>query len=236
MARIVPLGLTPNEAKGWYIHYVLMPWLFKGIIAIGLGSVAVFSMLTPLIEYLESTLALHMVAQHVLFMVAGFLIAYGLDSLVLVASRLSRKVSGAYSFLLKANSILNKWGLMTFIVAALLIAYWYLPANFNAAVLSESVHIEMHFTIFAAGGLVFVGSKLLTKRAQRIAPIIAGKAVGLYGAIMLLTPAYLYPAYPVSEQVETGVVMVVLMVVLDMTLMPIWLYNYFGKGAVSRSS
>ena len=74
---------------------------------------------------------------------------------------------------------------------------------------------------------------MLTKRARQIAPIIAGKAMGLFGAILLLTPTYIYSVYPVSEQAEAGVVMEVLMLVLDLTVLPIWLYNYFGKGPVS---
>ncbi len=193
-------------------------------------------MLTPLNEYLESTLTLHMIAQHFLYIAPGFVLAYGIDSLILVASRLSKKVSEVYSFLLKANSIFNKWGTTAFIVAALFTAYWYFPVNFNAAVLSASIHFEMHFTLFVAGGLVYVGSKLLTKIAQRIAPIIAGKAMGLYGAFLLLTSTYLYHVYPVPEQAETGVVLVVMMLVLDLTVVPIWLYKYFGKTVVVPAS
>jgi cytochrome c oxidase assembly factor CtaG len=152
--------------------------------------------------------------------------------MLFVASRFHDKVAEVYRRLLKANSVFNKWGIVTFVVAALLTAYWYLPANFDAAVLGGMVHLEMHITLLVAGGLVYGGSRGLTKRARQIAPIIVGKAMGLFGAILLLTPTYIYSVYPASEQAEAGVVMEVLMLVLDLTVLPIWLYNYFGKGPV----
>ena len=168
-----------------------------------------------------------------LYIAAGFLISYGVDSLIFVASAFHRKVAEMYRHLLTANSVLNKWGIAAFVTASLLTAYWYLPANFDAAVLSVMVHFEMHVTLFVVGGLVFGGSRGLTKRARQLAPIVLGKAMGLYGAILLLTPTYIYSVYPAPQQAEAGVVMEVLMLVLDLTVLPIWLYNYFGRGPVS---
>lgn len=233
MNRIVPLGLTPNEAKGWYLRAVLMPWVLSGVIAICIAFTMLLSMLTPLSTYLESTLTLHMIAGHFIYLAAGFLLMYGLHSLTFVASRFHTTIEEIYQQLLKANFIFNRWGAAIFIMASLLTAYWYLPANFDAAVANGTAHYEMHIALVLAGALVYIGSRGLTKDARRIAPIIAGKAMGLYGVIMLLTPMYIYTAYPATEQVEAGVVLVVLMLVLDLTVLPIWLYNYFGKGPVS---
>jgi hypothetical protein len=230
--RIVPLGLTPNEAKGWYLRAVLMPWLLRGVLAFSTASAIIFSMITPLGAYLESTLTLNM-AHGFLCITAGFLISYSADSLIFVASAFHSKVAEMHRHLLAANSVFNKWGIAAFFTASLLTAYWYLPANFDAAVLSVLVHFEMDVTLFVVGVLVFVGSKGLTKRARQLAPIVVGKAMGLYGAILLLTPTYIYSVYPAPQQAEAGVVMEVLMLVLDLTVLPIWLYNYFGRGPVS---
>jgi len=229
--RIVPLGLTPNEAKGWYLRAVSMPWLLRAIAAIGASSVIIFSMITPLGAYLESTLTLNMV-HGFLYIAAGFLLSYGVDSMVFVASAFHGKVAEMYRHLLTANSVLNKWGIAPFTAASLLTVYWYLPANLDAAV-SAMVHIEMHVTLFVVGCLVFGGSRGLTKRARQLAPIVVGKAMGLYGAILLLTPTNIYSVYPAPQQAEAGVVMEVLMLVLDLTVLPIWLYNYFGRSPVS---
>ena len=231
--RIVPLGLTIQEAKAWYRYDVSIPWLYRGLLAVVVASALALSTLTPLNEYLESTLSLHMFVQHFLFIAAGFLFAYGVDSLILAASPLSRMVSQTYTLLLKANSIVNKRGIVGFVIAAMLTAYWHLPASFSTAVLSERVHVEMHATFLIVGSLVFVGSKLLTKRMRHIAPIIVGKAMGLFGAFLLFTPRYVYSVYPVAEQSEAGLGMVIMMIVMDLTIVPYWLYNYFGKGPAS---
>lgn len=190
------------------------------------------SMITPLAAYLESTLTLHM-AHDFAYIATGFLISYGVDSLIFVASAFHRKVAEMHRHLLTANSVLNKWGIAAFVTASLLTAYWYLPANFDAAMLSVMVHFEMHVTLFVVGCLAYCGSRGLTKRARQLAPIVVGKAMGLYGAILLLTPTFLYSAYPGPQQAEAGVVMEVLMLLLDLTVLPIWLYSYFGRSPVS---
>lgn len=210
-----------------------MPWLLRGVFAIAIASTIILSMVTRLGGFLESTLTLHILAQNFLYIAAGFLIAYGLDSLLFVHSRFHGQVAEIYRHFLRANSRLNKWGVTAFIAASLLTVYWLLPTNFDAAVLSARVHFEMSVTLLVVGSLVFAGSRGLTKRARQLAPIIAWKAMGLCGAILLLTPTYIYSVYPASQQAEAGVGMEVLMLVLDLTVLPIWLYNYFGKGPVS---
>jgi cytochrome c oxidase assembly factor CtaG len=211
---------------------VLKPWLLRSVFAISTASVIIFSVITPLGAYLETTLTLN-IAHSYLYAAAGFLVSYGLESLAFVASVFQKRVAEVYRHLLTMNSVLNKWGIAAFVTASLLTAYWYLPANLGAAVRSMTVHFEMHVTLFIVGGLVFVGSRGLTKRARQLAPIILGKAMGLYGGILLLTPSVIYSVYPAPQQSETGVIMEVLMLVLDLTVLPIWLYKYFGKGPVS---
>lgn len=170
-----------------------------------------------------------MIAQHFILATVGFLLAYGVDSLAFAASTAYSKGRVIYDSLLTANRRVNKFGIITFVVAAVMLMYWYLPTNFNMVSFSDRVHLEMHLTLFAAGGLLYVGSKALTKAMKRLAPVILSKAIGLSGAFLLLTPAHLYAAYLQSEQVDAGVAMVVMMVLLDLTIVPTWLYNYFGK-------
>ena len=226
--RIVPLGLTLGEARAWYMNHVLMPRIRLGLMAIAAGFIMLGSMLTPLGELLEATLVTTMM-QHFLFFAVGVLFGYGVESSMLVASRLSSKVSRVRALLGKVNLTVNKWGLFTFLAAAALIAFWYTPAQFDEATVIAYVHVEMDVTMIFAGGLVFVGCRFLSKRMKLIAPIVAGKLMGLYGSFLLLTPVTLYAAYPIYEQAEAGVVMMFLMLGLDFTIVPIWLYSYFGK-------
>lgn len=233
--RILPLGLTPTEAKGWYMRAVLRPWLIKSIVAVSVGFSALLSVVSPLDEYLESTLTLHMILQHFLYIAAGFLLVYGGDLLIWVGSRVSKNVSRVYARFLRVNSIFSRYGIATLVVASSIAGYWYLPSNFDAAVLHANLHFEMHMSLLLAGGLIYVGSKLLTKRTQQFAPVIIGKAMGLFGALMLVTPVSIYAVYPAAEQTEAGVALVVIMLVVDLTLMPILLYGYFGRDVHVRN-
>jgi cytochrome c oxidase assembly factor CtaG len=174
-----------------------------------------------------------MLVHDFLYIIAGFLAAYGMGLMLFASSRFHERTAEVYRHFLRANSTVNKWGMIAFVVSPLFIAFWYVPTNFDAALRSANVNFEMCLSLLVVGSLMFVGSRGLTERARQLAPIIAGKAMGLYGAILLLTPTYVYSVYPLSQQGEAGVGMEVLMLMLDFTVLPIWLYHYFGKDPVS---
>jgi hypothetical protein len=234
--RIVPLGLTLGEARAWYINHVLMPRLRWASLAIVAGLIILLSMLSQLGELLDETLTTHMIVQHFLFITVGFLFAYAGYSLIEVAPQFSYRASQARDLVKRANLNANVVSILMFAAAASLIAFSYFPAQLDAAALNVNVHVEMRITLLSAGGLIFVGSHFLSKRLRLIAPLIVGKAMGLYGMFLLLTPFDVYAVYPVYEQAYTGVVLLILMLVLDFTVMPLWLYNYFGKTAAVNAA
>lgn len=170
-----------------------------------------------------------MTVQHFFYLAGGFLLASGIDLIVLGSSKFSKPLTRFYSKLLRVNASVNRHGLITFLIAGILTAYWHIPANFDAAVLNSSVHILMHFTFTVVGGLLFMGAGLMTGRMRHILLIAPGKAMGVFGAFLLFTTLYVYPVYPSSQQTEAGLVMVVMMLLMDMIIVPYWLYKYFGK-------
>ena len=204
-----------------------MTWIQRGLIRLLAALFLVLAMLTSFGDYLDTALTLHMVVQHAFYLVAGFLFASGADMLILAWSAASRKVSRVYSVLLRVNAGYNWKGSLTFLVSGLLVAYWHLPANFDAAVLNEGIHIQMHMTFIAVGSLIFVGSKLLTWRVRTFLILIPSKAMGVFGAFLMFTTGYVYPVYPQWQQTECGLAMVVMMLAMDLTLVPYWLYKYF---------
>ena len=229
--RIMPLGLTAEEAQAWYRANVLMPALRKGSIAAAIASLIILAMYTPISVFSEANLAAHLVVQYFVFILAGFVYAYGIALMLLVASRLSKRVSRMRDLFQRINSVTNRRGILAFAFAALLTAYWYIPKNFNAAVLAGGSQLEMYVTLLIAGMLMFIGSTMLTKRMRQIAPVVAGKAMGLYGMFLLVTTLNLYPEYPIGQQSDVGILLLLIMVVIDFTVVPVWLYNYFAKGA-----
>ena len=207
----------------------------SGIIKVCLGAFCILSMLTPFGHSLDSTLTLHMTIQHFFYIIGGFLLASGVDLLVLGGSKFSKRLTRVYSDLKKVNASINRRGLVAFAVAGLLTAYWFIPANFDAAVLDNDIRIMMHVTFTFVGSLLFIGAGMLTGRLRYVLLLVPGKAMGLFWAFLLFTPMYVYQVYPASQQTETGFVMVVMMLVMDLTIVPYWLYNYFGKVPMGTS-
>jgi hypothetical protein len=87
----------------------------------------------------------------------------------------------------------------------------------------------MHFPFTVVGGLMFMGAGLLTGRMRHALLLVPGKAMGIFGTFLLFTMLYVYPVYLAPEQAETGLVIVVMMLVMDLTIVPYWLYEDFGN-------
>ena len=231
--RIIPLGLTLGEAKAWYVNHVLIPRLRYALAALTIGFIILSTLPTEVGQLLEQTLVTHMIVHDPLLLVAGFLLAFAVNSMIEVAPHLSEPFWQARNAWNGSTLGARALSMLTFGCAAVLVGYWYLPAQFSAAAASVSMDAEMGLAFLFAGGLIFVGACFLTRRTKLIALVIVGKALGLYGMFLLLIPRTLYPTYPSSEQVYAGTVLLFLMLILDFTIMPLWLYNYFGKRSVS---
>ena len=234
--RIIPLGLTLGEARAWYVNRILMPrlrWAMASLIA---ASAILLLVLTEPGKLLEQSLTTRMVVHDSLLLVTGFLFAYGGSSLIEATSRLSDWLWEARNTLSRARLDARALSILTFGTAAILIGYWYLPPQFNAAVANAISETEMYLTLLLAGGLIFIGACLLTRRLKLIGLVIVGKALGLYGMLLLLTPWTVYKIYPGYDQVYAGATLLFLMLILDFTIMPVWLYSYFGKASESHAA
>jgi cytochrome c oxidase assembly factor CtaG len=218
-----------HTRKGSF-NTVLVTHCERGIIETAAGvSLIVLLTLPKMDEYFESSLVLHLAVQHMLLIVAGFMVAQGLDRLILVIGVFKESVSKAYSALLRLNVKFNRRGLLAFTTGALILVYWHFPSNFNTALANESIHGEMHVSLLIAGSLFFVGFKLLTPN-MRILTYIAGcKAMQIFGACLIVSPVMIYGSFPQPEQVEAGAAMVGMCIASDAVILPVWLRRLFMR-------
>ncbi len=226
LQRIIALGLTRQEAVGWYRNNVQSDWFMKSVLSSLLGLVLVLVSLAAG-PFLQSSFTMDMILQRLVFIMVGGLFAYAAHCIA--SSGPSVRLSITYESMLGKLSVMNRHGIPTFFAAALLTCYWGLPFSFDAASLSNMVHLMMCLTFICVGVLIFAGSMFVPRCVLTIVPIIVGKMLGLFGAFLIVSPKYLYDVYPAVQQAETGVVMIALMVVIDMTVLPCWLYRYFGN-------
>lgn len=227
--RIIPLGLTLGEARAWYVNRVLIPRVRWALAALIIGSVILFSVSNWIAQLLEQTT--HIIFQDSSFLAAGFLLTFGGRYVLAVTSHLSDSLYRTRNFLKRTCLGSSALSVLTFSSAALLIAYWYLPAHFIAAASNANAGMEMEAAFVCAGVLISLGATSLTRRVKLIALVVVGKALGLYGMFLIVTPNPVYQIYPIYEQYYAGAALLFLMLILDFTIMPLWLYNYFGKAS-----
>ncbi len=209
---------------------IVYPLCRRGLIeTAAAASLITILRLPQLDEVFDSNLVLHLAVQHMLLIVAGFLVAQGLDRLILAAGAFKESVARGYSELLRVNVRFNPRGVLAFVAGGLAIAYSHLPSNFNAALTDDLIHVEMHLALIVAGSLFFVGFKLLTPNMRLLAYILGCKAMAIFGAYLLVSPVVVYGTFPYPEQAEAGVAMVGMCVASDATIVPLWLRRYFSK-------
>ena len=213
--------------------------MVHGMVLLLISSVLILAMLTPLepidLVYFELSSALN-VAPEVLLMVsdillllAGFLIAASLRTVLYAGRRLSNKLENATSFLGRVNRVVNRKGLPSLTIAAAIIVFWYIPSVLNAALLQYDLHWVMHVSIFFAGVLVYVGFTRLTLGMRFFWVILGCKAMEIFGAYMLVSPIAIYGTYPHPEQLEAGTAMIAMCLASDAATIPLWVRRYFGK-------
>ena len=204
-----------------------------------ISSVLILAMLTPLepidLLYFELSYALN-VAPEVLLMVsdillllAGFLIAGSLRTFLYAGRNLSDKLENASSFLGRVNRVVNRKGLPSLIIAAVIIVFWHVPSVLDAALLSYDLHWVMHVSIFFAGVFIYVGFTRLTLGMKLLTYLLGCKAMLIFGAYLLVSPIAIYGTYPYPEQLEAGTAMVAMCLASDVTLIPLWVRRYFSK-------
>ncbi|HUO41520.1 MAG TPA: cytochrome c oxidase assembly protein [Methylomirabilota bacterium] len=164
-----------------------------------------------------------------LLLLAGFWFAGSLNALLTVGALLSNSLLCVRSRLGSINKALNRKGWGSLILAAGIIVFWHVPAILDAALLSYTLHLIMHASMFVAGLLIYVGSKWLSPNMRLLTYLLGCKGMAIFGAYLLVSPIVVYGSYPFYEQAEAGAAMVAMCVASDATIIPIWLRRYFSK-------
>ena len=173
-----------------------------------------------------------------LLLLAGFLLAYSLKAFLSVDRSSSISLVHLSSRLGLLNRSLNRRGVPSLVAAALLIVYWHVPSIFDAAVLQFGLHLIMHASLLLAGFLIFIGASCLSGMMRKMAAILAHMAMGIFGVYLLVTSGYrqFYTVYPLVEQVQLGLLIVIMMFIGEGLLVPYWLYQFFTKPIAALNS
>lgn len=208
----------------------------RAFAALLLSGVLILSLFPPLelIDYVYWIFALgfrvapevFIMFSDLLLLFAGFLLAYSLG-----------KFLSTRSLMPELFHRVNSRGIPSLIAAVLIIVYWHVPFVLDSALLNFRLHVIMHFSLLMAGSLIFLGAVLLTDRTRKIMSILGCKAMGIFGVFLLVTSgsgySSFYSVYPLNQQAQLGLSMMIMMFIFEGFLIPYWLYQYFNHDGTS---
>lgn len=158
-----------------------------------------------------------------LLLFAGVLLAYSLQTIL--SARLVVSDSGWMH-----NSLINS-SVPSLTAAVLVIVYWHIPFVLDSSLLNYGLHVIMHLSLLGSGILIFIGGRRLSRKMQKISTILGCKAMGIFGVYLLVTSGSgynsFYSFYPIDQQAQLGLAMIVMMFVFDGFEIPYWLFRYF---------
>jgi cytochrome c oxidase assembly factor CtaG len=164
-----------------------------------------------------------------LLLLAGFWFAGSLNAFLAVGGLYSNSFAAVRSRLGSINKVGNGKGWVSLGLAVGIIVFWHVPAVLDADLLSYTLHLVMHASMFLAGLLIYVGSRGLSPNMRLLTYLLGCKGMAIFGAYLLVSPVVVYGSYPFYEQAEAGAAMVAMCVASDATIIPIWLKRYFSK-------
>lgn len=213
----------------------------RGVVVLALSMALIVSMFPPpeLIDYVFWALStdfnaapeVFIMFSAVLLLLAGFLLAYSFHTFLSVWALKSDFFRSLCSQLGSLNMLLNRGGGPALVAASLLIVFWHMPSVLDVAFLQFRLHVIMNMSLVLAGFLIFVGAIHFTETMRKIVAFLAHMAMGIFGVFLLVTSGYnrFYAIYPLYQQAQLGLLMVIMMFALDGLLLPYWLYRYFSK-------
>ena len=216
--------------------------LTVGMIEAVVGSAVALSMFTPLepLDYVFAALSSFGVTAEtfiiftmLLLLADGIILASSLRIFLSVGAEQAGSLASMHSRLVSVNMRLNWKGLPCLAAASFLIAFWHLPGILDAAILKFRLHLIMSMCLLFAGVLTYAGFSCLSGKERKIVTILGCKAMGIFGVYLLLTSGYnhFYAVYPLAQQVQFALAMVIMMLAFDGLLIPYWLYRFFANPA-----
>jgi plastocyanin len=192
--------------------------LLRSPVLLGVVLFAFSAGFPPFDDIAEVDLSLHM-AQHVLIILSGVLIAYPIF-------RRRAHPSGKWV----------PWGAL--LAASALVVFWHLPAEWDSAVLNPGVHALEHLCFLAVG--LLIGSwVLLLSDSEKIGALLTAFFGHMFYAVLLISPwnVQVYPLYSLADQAVAGWVLLltgpllIVGVAYVVARNPRWLAGFSGGSA-----
>ncbi len=172
-----------------------------------------------LLGFSASSLAFHMIIEHMIFFAAGALFAQIIED-----QKLRKRSLGSSSP--SRLKLRTKYIVACLAISATLIAVWHLPSLFAAASFDESMHQLQHASFIATGAFAFIALRSMPPAYLILFVNLIGVAMGISGLMLLVAGSPVFYPYSVKSQAEAGNAMLIFAMTMAVAVVPAIMINH----------
>jgi cytochrome c oxidase assembly factor CtaG len=184
---------------------------------------------SDLLYYSSTSLSFHMTIEHSIFLGSGALLV-AIGGYCLQAIRKEFHARRVLQLLLRFPNILPQQRNAIIIISclaasALLMVVWHLPLLFTVATLHEDLHLIQHASFVMTGSLTMIAIRMMPTAYVILGLVLMNAAMGLFGALLLVSNHQIFIPYSIEGHVEAGNVMILLSLIMALVAFPAFMIN-----------
>jgi cytochrome c oxidase assembly factor CtaG len=192
-----------------------------------------------ILESLENELGYHMIFEHTMFFLIGYLSVNALELLIkFIKINIDKKKNKKFYeitlsqlnqywilFLRKIFYKLNKKWIILFIFIVMLMSIWHVPQIFDFATFNPNIHLLQHFSFIIVGILLFVSIRLSSESTSIFYLLSSIGMMAFSGLILASTNDSIYTSYSIDSHHTSGNYMFLLTILIALVLFPCYLVH-----------
>lgn len=202
-----------------------------------LGSLIIISFQDSVLISLESDLGNHMILEHTLFFLMGYLGIKTSETIlkILFAKIKNNNIDDAKGTTWQ-QTLMKRWtGIVRFLFAInkspflplvsviILLIFWHVPTVFDYAVFDGKVHILQHLSFILVGMLLFLCTRQLGESLTLYLLISCVGMMILSGLVLALANGRIYVPYTISSHNVAGEYMFAMSIAIAVICLPVYL-------------
>lgn len=166
-----------------------------------------------LLEFSERNLAFHMTVEHLIFFGTG----------ALFAEVFGRTLKPVRQLL---TGLKRRYIAICLLVSAAILIIWHYPPFFAAASFHEELHQLQHASFITTGAIAYIALRSMSVSHLILFMVLVGAAMGLLGALLVVSNAQIFFPYSIESHAEAGNAMIILTIVMAVVFLPAVLISH----------
>jgi cytochrome c oxidase assembly factor CtaG len=203
-----------------------------------LGSLIIISFQDTVLILLESDLGNHMILEHTLFFLMGYLGIITSETILKILSAKMKNIYGHHDAngtswqqtlmkywtgIVRYLFTINRSPFILLISAITLLIFWHVPTVFDYAVFNGKVHILQHLSFILVGMLLFLCTRRLGESLTLYLLVSSVGMMILSGLVLALANGRIYVSYTISSHNVAGDYMLAMSIAIAVICLPVYL-------------